>query len=306
MKKVSGTAIVALKKALSNIYWYKSDLRSFLDHTISNKQILSYLDWGDYKRNICSRLVDLLVKNEAKTQNDLLKLIYEICNMDDFSHLKQLEDGAEKVKKAKEAISALRKVSKGHLDKLREQEEIESRRSKVYQEQLGKNAVRERLDEIKQDFYGLVSSSDPQKRGFQLEKLLKDLFTLFDLDPKASFRIVGEQIDGMFTFENSDFLLEAKWHQSPVDIGSLDSFSGKLGRRLENTLGLFISINGFSSDAIQAHSTGRRLMILMDGSDLMAVLEGRIDLIQLLIRKRRYAAQTGNIYLGIHEIMRGK
>jgi hypothetical protein len=44
-------------------------------------------------------------------------------------------------------------------------------------------------------------------------------------------------------------------------------------------------------------------MLLMDGSDLMAVLEGRIDLIELLYRKKRFAAQTGNIYLRIHEIM---
>lgn len=306
MKKISATAINALKKALSTVYWYKSDLRSFLDHTISNKQILSYLDWNDYKRNICSRLVDLLVKNEEKTQNDLLKLVYEISNMNDFSHLRQLEDGEDKVKSAKEAVAALRKVSKGHLEQLKEQEEIENRRKKVLEEQLGKTAVREKLEEIINDFYILVSSNDAQKRGYQLEKLLKDLFDLFDLDSKASFKIVGEQIDGMFTFENNDFLLEAKWHKDPIDINSLDSFSGKLSRRLENTLGLFISINGFSPDAIQAHSTGRRLMILMDGSDLMAVLEGRIDLIQLLARKRRYAAQTGNIYLGIHEIMKGK
>lgn len=306
MKKISATAINSLKKALATVYWYKSDLRSFLDHTISNKQILSYLDWNDYKRNICSRLVDLLVKNEEKTQNDLLKLVYEISNMNDFSHLRQLDDGEEKVKSAKEAVVALRKVSKGHLEQIKEQEEIENRRKKVFEEQLSKTAVREKLEEIKNDFYALVSSSDPQKRGYQLEKLLKDLFNLFDLDSKASFKIVGEQIDGMFTFENNDFLLEAKWHKDPIDISSLDSFSGKLSRRLENTLGLFISVNGFSPDAIQAHSTGRRLMILMDGSDLMAVLEGRIDLIQLLARKRRYAAQTGNIYLGIHEIMKGK
>lgn len=306
MKKISAAAINSLKKALSTVYWYKSDLRSFLDHTITNKKILSYLDWNDYKRNICSRLEDLLVKNEEKTQNDLLKLVYEICNMNDFSHLKQLDDGADKEKAAKESVAALRKLSKGHLEQQKEQEEVEQRRNQVFKKQLEQSAVRDKLEEIKTDFYALVSSSDAQKRGFQLEKLLKDLFNLFDLDSKASFRITGEQIDGMFTFEKNDFLLEAKWHKDPVDISSLDAFSGKLSRRLENTLGLFISINGFSSDAIQAHSTGRRLMILMDGSDLMAVLEGRIDLIQLLIRKRRYAAQTGNIYLGIHEIMRGK
>jgi hypothetical protein len=37
----------------------------------------------------------------------------------------------------------------------------------------------------------------------------------------------------------------------------------------------------------------------------MAVLEGRIDLVQLLLRNRRSAAQTGNIYLKVHEILTG-
>ena len=44
-------------------------------------------------------------------------------------------------------------------------------------------------------------------------------------------------------------------------------------------------------------------MLLMDGSDLMAVLEGRIDLVQLLLRKRREASQSGNIYLRIDEVL---
>lgn len=44
-------------------------------------------------------------------------------------------------------------------------------------------------------------------------------------------------------------------------------------------------------------------MLLMDGADLMAVLEGRIDFVTLLIRKRRHAAQTGNVYLRINEIL---
>ena len=151
----------------------------------------------------------------------------------------------------------------------------------------------------------MISSNDPQSRGYMLEKILKELFILFDLDPKASFRIKGEQIDGAFTFDNTDYLFEAKWQQELVGIKYLDSFSGKLIRKLENTLGLFLSINGFSEDAVKAHSSGRRLMILMDGSDIMAVIEGRIDLIDLLLRKRRHASQTGNIYLKIHEILVG-
>lgn len=128
-------------------------------------------------------------------------------------------------------------------------------------------------------------------------------FELCDLDPRASFKIVGEQIDGAFTFEGTDYLFEAKWQQEFVSAADLDVLAGKLSRKLDNTLGLFLSANGFSEDGVKAHSSGRRLMILMDGSDLMAVLEGRIDLVRLLLRKRREGSQTGNIYLRIHEIL---
>jgi hypothetical protein len=165
------------------------------------------------------------------------------------------------------------------------------------------NAVQESLDSLKQEFFRLVSTENRQQRGFTLEKVLKGLFDLFDLDPKASFRIIGEQIDGAFSFEGTDYLLEAKWQQDPVAAKDLDGLAGKLSRKLENTLGLFLSVNGFSEDAVKTHSSGRRLVLLMDGSDLMAVLEGRIDLVQLLLRKRRKAAETGNIYLRIHEIL---
>ncbi len=51
-------------------------------------------------------------------------------------------------------------------------------------------------------------------------------------------------------------------------------------------MGLFLSVNGFSEDAVRIHSTGRSTMILMDGVYLMAVLEGRIDFVSLIVRKR--------------------
>ncbi|MCU0429189.1 MAG: hypothetical protein MUF42_04385 [Cytophagaceae bacterium] len=302
-KVISPVAINALSEALTNIYWYKSELRSFLTHTISDTAILTKLNWSDYKRNIISMLVNFLALNQETYKNDLLRLMTEVCKMNDFSHLEQLEDGKEKSKKAKQTVEALRKQLAGHKDIIEEQKKQEERRQTAYEKTLKIKGVQTHLDEIKNEFYQLVSSTDPHTRGFKLEKVIKNLFSLFDLDPKASFRILGEQIDGAFTFESNDYLFEGKWQQELCNIQDLDAFSGKLGRRLENTLGLFCSINGFSEDAVKAHSTGRRLIILMDGSDLMAVLEGRIDLIQLLLRKRRHASQTGNIYLKIHEIL---
>jgi hypothetical protein len=66
-------------------------------------------------------------------------------------------------------------------------------------------SVKERLDQLTKDYFELLTAEDAQKRGFQLKKLLKSLFELFDLNPKAFFRITGEQIDGAFTFESTDY-----------------------------------------------------------------------------------------------------
>lgn len=302
-KIIAPVAIHALSEALTNIYWYKSELRSFLTQIISDTTILSKLNWEDYKRNIVSTLVNFLAKHQDTYKNDLLRIMTEVCKMNDFSHLERLEDGKAKAKTAKQAVEALRNQMAGHKDLVEELKKQEERRQQAFEKTLKVKDVQQRLEEIKVDFYQLVSSSDHQARGFKLEKIIKELFALFDLDPKASFKIQGEQIDGGFTFESNDYLFEGKWQQELCNIQDLDAFSGKLTRKLDNTLGLFCSINGFSEDAVKAHSTGRRLMILMDGSDLMAVLEGRIDLLQLLLRKRRHASQTGNIYLRIHEIL---
>jgi hypothetical protein len=302
-KIIAPVAINALKEALTSIYWYKSDLRSFIMNTINDSSLLARINWEDYKRNIVANIIDFLSNHQETYQNDLLKLIVEVIKIDDFSHLRRLEDGKEKEERAKNAVVALKKLTIQHYDLMEEEKRKEQKRKKAYEKMLKNKGVSERLEVIKKEYFNLISSADPQKRGFKLEKVLKKLFILFDLDPKASFKIIGEQIDGAFTFDNTDYLFEAKWQQEPVRIKDLDGFSGKLARKLDNTLGLFLSINSFSEDAVKAHSSGRRLMILMDGSDLMAIIEGRIDLIELLLRKRRHASQTGVIYLKIHEIL---
>jgi hypothetical protein len=302
-KRVSIAATNALKEALTCAYWYKPDLRNFLSLAVSNNELILRLNWTDYKRNIVGSLVDHLATNQNVYQGDLLRLMSEVTNIKDFRHLEKLEDGADKAKKARIAIVALAEIYKTHQDIVNDQEHIDENRRQAYKRQLQNKGVRDKLEELKSEFLSLFRSDNPQARGYSLEKIIRELFTLFDLDPKASFKVVGEQIDGAFTFDSTDYLFEAKWQKNPVDIGDLDGFSGKLARKLDNTLGLFLSLNGYSKDAIMAHSSGRKMMILMDGSDLTAVLEERIDLQYLLMRKRRHASQTGEIYLPSHKFL---
>ncbi len=88
------------------------------------------------------------------------------------------------------------------------------------------------------------------------------------------------------------------------DLRDLD---GAVVLSLDNTLGLFISIYGFSEEAIKGYLEGNRpRLICMDGSHLMTVLDGRIDLSDLLIRLRDAAVHKKNILIPIKDIFAGR
>lgn len=301
-KRLSPAAIIALKEALCSIYWYKSDLRSFLSNCTSNPSFIGSLNWDNYKRQIVTDLVDALVNDQDKHLGALTKLCFEVTSIKTFSHLEQLDGGDQKARRARDAVEQLKQLVEPHQEKVQDEAAAEERRKERASKLQQNIAVREKLREINSQFMAIATGTNPQTRGFDLERLMYDLFELFDLDPKASFKNTGEQIDGAFSLEGTDYLFEAKWQKDPVGVQDLDAFASKVRRKLDNTLGVFLSMNGFSPDGVAAHSTGRPSVVLMDGADLMAVLEERIDFVTLLLRKKRHAAQTGNIYLHVHEI----
>ncbi len=302
MKKIAPGALNVLKTALAHIYWYKRDLRSFLINCLSDAEMVPQLDWDAYKVAIVDELVDRLARNESLYQPDLLRLMSEVGRFDDFSHLEHLDDGPRKVAKAKLAVAALRKHMATHLELVEEQREVTERREKAREERQRNKATQERLEELRSEYLAMIGWP-AQKRGYALESLMNELFDLFDLDPKVSFRIEGEQIDGAFSFEGTDYLFEARWGKDQTPRRELDIFDAKIARKLENTLGLFLSINGFRDEGVSVYTGQRHPMILMDGADLMAVLDGRIELDRLLLLKRRRAAQKGQIYAPIMNLL---
>jgi hypothetical protein len=239
---------MALKEALCSVYWYKSDLRGFLQLCLSNSGILNRFNWENYKRQIASDVVDFLVADPAAHLGDITKICYELCRLTDFSHLKPLDDGSQKVDKARNAVSQLKQLVEPHQDLKKEQDDI-NRRQELAARKLRENAaVRQKLESIKTRYMALVGSDNAQGRGFELERVMYKLFDLFDLDPKASFKNIGEQIDGAFSLEGTEYLFEAKWQKELVNKADLAIFTDKVRTKLENTLGVFLSINGFSQD----------------------------------------------------------
>jgi hypothetical protein len=70
--------------------------------------------------------------------------------------------------------------------------------------------------------------------------------------------------------------------------------------KLESTRGLFISVPGFRTEvASQFNGQGANL-ILIDGRDLIYILDGRADLRDALKRKIERAAQEGIVFTPLY------
>ena len=147
-----------------------------------------------------------------------------------------------------------------------------------------------------------VSKMDPQPRGYAFEKFLRDMFDAYGLSARASFRLVGEQIDGSFVLGDDIYLLEAKWTNALVDAATLRSFNAKVEDKARWSRGLLLSYTGFSSNGLTAFGRGKSV-ICMDGRDLHDVLSRRLDFGDVLAMKVRRAAETGQPFVRVGDLM---
>jgi len=291
--------IEALKDALRSIYWYKRQLRSFLENSRVPPEITAQQQWSDpqeYKAIIVDKIVNALVAKGDGSIGSIRELIRRVIEMNDFSHLLKEEEGRRLKKEAEVNVERLRQLVIQHNAKIRRQKEERDSRVKAAEQQSQSTNRFLLLTQLKDRFNEVVAITDPRERGRKFEPFLFDLFNAFDLQPRGAFSLIGEQIDGAFEMDGSRFLMEAKWEKSPIGAREIRNFKEQVESKLDNTLGLFISINGFTKEGVQAVQRSRPNLILLDGEDLSAALEGLIDLRELLNRKLRHAAQTGNIY----------
>ncbi|MBE9102180.1 restriction endonuclease [Vacuolonema iberomarrocanum] len=157
-------------------------------------------------------------------------------------------------------------------------------------------------------FASLTSLEDRRARGFLLEDLLTRIFALHAIQVQKSFKRNegGEQIDGAFKLDGWYYLVECKWTQKLSDIRQLDSLYGKVNRSGRQTLGLFLSINGWSKNVCPLlRQNSEKSIILMDGYDLRCVLveHNRISLKDLLLQKLEHLNFEGEPFYSAFQLL---
>ena len=152
------------------------------------------------------------------------------------------------------------------------------------------------LETLRDEFVALHNESDRQRAGLKLEKVLNYLFELHGLSPREPFRVRGEQIDGSFELDHEVYLLEAKWHKEPRPAADLYVFREKIEGKSKFTRGVFLSINGVTTDAVHAITQGKQPnFFIIDGHDLMMALGENVSLPVFLRRRQRLLAEQGRL-----------
>lgn len=146
------------------------------------------------------------------------------------------------------------------------------------------------------------TAGELQSRGYELERLLVELFKVNDIDYLGSRRTAHEQVDGSFFFHGFTYLVEARWRSDKPTVGDLADFKFKVDGKIDSTRGLFISMADFDGEVLDhfaSNSGTRRNVIYMTGRDLALIFGGHIGLVDALLMKINAAENRGEYLIDL-------
>ena len=152
-------------------------------------------------------------------------------------------------------------------------------------------------------------SVNPQQRGYKLQDILNKLFKISCITVRRSFtrNEGGEQIDGAFELKSRHCLVECRWRQRMADVREVDGLLGQLGRSGDHAMGVFLSINGWSTNVPGLVKQNRiKRIILVNGEDIRRVLVGDIELTEMLDSKIKALDMDAEPFRSVEDILSRK
>lgn len=123
-----------------------------------------------------------------------------------------------------------------------------------------------------------------QTRGQRFNHFIAELLQSWGIKAFSSIRSSGE-IDVGFEFEGRRFVVEAKWEQKRTYTGQIAKLQKRLRQRLGGTVGLFISMSGYTPEALRDLKEGEQLAVLcLEREHLEAMISGVVPPEELLNR----------------------
>lgn len=292
--------ITLVYEACLKSFWRRKVLANFLRQCCVSEPFLQNWAPDESKRDMLDRLFLKLPQN-ARGRSALMRMAGFLMEQESFPDLNNWEDSAAKLKDAELAVSQLRhyhskqqKEIQTEKDKVEARKMFAERQRKATQSQHTLRGLNERLNALGQ-------SLGKQKAGYEFQKWFYELLDFSEISNRKPYVHKGRQIDGSLTVTGTTYLVELKFTAGQADATDIDSFYKKITTKADNTMGVMVSISGYSSVAKQEASSERTPMLLLDHSHLYMVLGGVMGLGDLVNRVRRHASQTGEAYLAVDD-----
>ena len=290
-----------VKDSLLKSFWRKAALRTFLTRHKVKESFLSTWAADESKRDFLERLFPRLEANEAG-ERVVKQMAVSLADKIAFPDLKGWEDEGLKIKSAAEAVAALKIYVTRAKDEERSQNEKEEIRQAAV---LQKEEIRrhtQTLDTLQERLRELAPIQGTQDGGYRFQDWFYDLVEFFEMPCRRPYVALGRQIDGTLTVEGTTYLVELKFTRGQADATDVDSLLAKLANVADNTMGIMVSMAGYSSVAIQQASGKKTPLILIDPGHVMALTQGAWKLGELVARLRRHVSQTGEAYLPMQNL----
>jgi Holliday junction resolvase-like predicted endonuclease len=158
--------------------------------------------------------------------------------------------------------------------------------------------------------YGKMKAFDgysAQTRGQALNELIAKMFTCWGLEAESNVRHKNGkgETDTITTINSKHYIIEVKWEQKKTDTGDIAKLQKRVRQRIEGTTGIFISIAGYSPEAIADLTDGERLSIIcLDETHLEAMLSGFVPPEEMITKLLKKASLEGIAYSAIENLHR--
>ena len=145
-----------------------------------------------------------------------------------------------------------------------------------------------------------------QSRGQRLNTFIAELLSCWGIHAESNLYGAGE-IDVAFEFQGRQFIMEAKWESHSTKIGPITKLRKRIGQRLRGTIGIILSMTGFSRDALKDIKEGEELAILcLDRKHLEAMLTGFIPPEDLFSQLIVVGSRLGHPYMPIESLFKSR
>ncbi len=248
------------------------------------------------KRVLLDRTLPQLQKTDTYNAF-ILRTAKALAEQKSFPDLEFNENTKHMVADAKKAVADLREFLNQQEDELGKRKEKEAAQKRLRERQAEVAQSRQSLEKLNAGLEELCRKIGTQEAGYAFQDWFFELLDFCEVANRRPYVQAGRQIDGSLTVIGTTYLTELKFTKGQADAPDVDVFLAKVRTKADNTMGIMVSMSGYSSVAINAASGPATPILLLDANHLFLVLRDVMGLEDVVDRVRRHASQTGEAYL---------